>query len=109
MTIEINKPAKEANKSRFDGAKSFASGSTETSPAPAAEPPKKAQKAPAKSDIPLLRKKVKTEPTKIENFEMEESLIIETRQFLAQSRKFRYKRDFYIQCIKDGLKKYKDE
>ena len=41
-----------------------------------------------------------------ESFEIEEELRKEMRHFLADSRKFRSKREFLTQCLIDGLKKY---
>lgn len=104
--IKISKPKAE-NPDRFSGAQDFAKGSAEE----VAQAPITAEVAVKnkKITVPSTRKLIHKEPMYRENFEMEESLSFEMRDFLGQSRRFRKKRDFLIQCVKDGLKKYKDE
>lgn len=47
--------------------------------------------------------------TKRENWELEVDVGMEMRKFLLTSRRFRSKKDFLTQCLKDGLKKYEGE
>lgn len=54
---------------------------------------------------PALRNP-KTEETFRENFDLDVSLGKEMRVFLLESKKFKTKREFLTQCLKDGLKKY---
>ena len=44
-----------------------------------------------------------------ENFNASEELRREVNIFIAQTRRFESKKDFYLQCVVDGLKKYKDK
>ncbi|OTG87856.1 hypothetical protein [Acinetobacter sp. ANC 3813] len=109
--IAIKKPAKnEPAANRFAGAKLFASGETEAleDTAPAATAKEKKNTATAKKDRPKLTQP-KLEETTRENFDMPISQRQEMLELLVNSKKFRYKRDFLIQCVADGLKKYKGQ
>ncbi|ENV14685.1 hypothetical protein WCE14_09300 [Acinetobacter schindleri] len=92
--IATEKP--EAPTSRFNKAKEFGQAKNENEVTEAAPAEKR----------PRLRRKKNTEPTFRENFDLEVSLGKEMRTFLLESRRFRNKREFLTQCLKDGLKKY---
>lgn len=100
----LQKPGSEKS-SRFSGARNFAAGSEAE---PQAQAPA-SNAAPAADKAPPLRAAKNTAPTVRENFDVYEDLSNQMRHFLADSRKFRSKREFLTQCLIDGLKKYEGQ
>ena len=111
MTIKkpvITKP--ESKPSRFAAAKAFAQSGNETpndQAAPEAQPEAVAGQETVKA--PPLREPKNEGPTVRENFDVAEPLRKKMRIFISNSRKFRTKRQFLTQCLKDGLEKYKGQ
>lgn len=96
--------------SRWNQAQQFATGTTEAEASPAPAESSEATAAPAEEGKAApLRAMKKQGPTVRENFDVDEDLRNEMRLFIAGSRRFRTKRDFLTQCLKDGLKKYKGQ
>lgn len=96
--ISTEKP--QAPVSRFSKAKDFATDTDikvgiEATPEPTAV-------AKAKPAVTSQSESI----TKRENFDLDVELGREMRQFLLTSRRFRTKRDFLTQCLRDGLKQY---
>ena len=111
MTIKkpvIAKP--ESKPSRFAAAKAFAKSSDEK-PTVQAEPEALDESVADQETVNAapLKKAKNDAPTVRENFDVEEPLRKEMRLFIANSRKFRSKRQFLTQCLKDGLEKYKGQ
>lgn len=107
--ISIKKPAKEKPQSRFQGVKEFAIGEASAGQVPASAdlaPEAKPKKAKAEKQKLI---KPREEETTRENFDMPISQRAEMMELLIHSKRFRYKRDFLIQCVEDGLKKYKGQ
>jgi len=95
--ISTTKP--DAPTSRFSVAQKFASGeSTQT-----------VEVETQTNEMPALKEKKKATETMRENFDLDLELGKEMRQFILNSRRFRTKRDFLTQCLRDGLEKYKDQ
>jgi hypothetical protein len=95
--ISTTKP--DAPTSRFALAQKFASDNTDKAIEPETQT----------SDMPALKEKKKATETMRENFDLDLELGKEMRQFILNSRRFRTKRDFLTQCLRDGLEKYKDQ
>lgn len=80
---------------RFDQAKSFATGE---------KPEEK------KEERPTLRPSKNGVETRRENFDIPVDLGDEMLRFIIDNKqKFKTKRDFLIQCVRDGLAKYGDK
>lgn len=105
--VKISTTKPDAPRSRFDVAQKFAAGESTT------ETPE--VKTETTDDMPTLKPKKNTAPTMRENFDLDVELGKEMRRFILEQKKipgkkyFKTKREFLIQCLRDGLEKYKDE
>jgi hypothetical protein len=95
--ISTTKP--DAPTNRFALAQKFAS----------TEPTQTTEAETQTNEMPALKETKKVTETMRENFDLELELGKEMRQFILSSRRFRTKRAFLTQCLRDGLEKYKDQ